>query len=83
MGRVMTDAPFPLQTYQRDILAFFALRKDHHDRIVLWNGHLRWKSEMGIPPNPPLVDPVQSIRGHTANILIIDEIATFPLDSSP
>ena len=69
-----------LQSYQRAILAFFDRRKDENDRVLLWNGHLRWKSEVDTAPKPP---PAAPIRGFSANVLIIDEPADFPLDSLP
>lgn len=69
--------PFALQPYQRGILAFLARAKDKDDRIILWNGRLRWKSEFAAL-KPLQVGP---IRGHTTNLFIIDDLADFPLDT--
>lgn len=65
------------QPYQRAILAFLARAKDENDRILLWNGRLRWKSEVDAAPKPR---PTHPTRGHTAHTIIIDEIC---LDPSP
>ena len=65
------------QPYQRAILAFLARAKDENDRIILWNGRLRWKSEVDTTPKPLATGP---LRGCTAHIIIIDELADFPLD---
>lgn len=66
-----------LQPYQRAILAFLARAKDENDRIILWNGHLRWKSEVDAAPKPRQPSPTRSCTTHT---IIIDEIC---LDPSP
>lgn len=80
MGYIMIDdPPLQLQSYQRAILAFLTRAKGDDDRITLWNGRLRWKSEMDTPPNLPQRAP---IRGQSHDFIIIDEVA-FPLDSLP
>ena len=65
------------QPYQRAILAFLARAKDEDDKIILWNGRLRWKSEFVV------LKPLETgpIRGARANVLIFDEFPAFPIDS--
>ena len=71
------------QPCQRAILAFLSRAKDKNDRILLWNGRLRWKSEMEAEPKQ---QKAQSHRGRTAHTIIIDDPVgpslDLPLDSS-
>ena len=52
--------PLDLQPYQHAILAFLSRAKGDDDKTTLWNGRLRWKSEMDTAPKPP---PAAPIRG--------------------